>query len=70
MICQFKLKIRGFEEPYKTRPGNKKRIEIEGARFKRVAEPPQDEPCRILLYSVTRLIQNICIFPETANKLH
>ena len=29
-----------FEELYKTRSWNKQRIEIEGARFKRVAEAP------------------------------
>ena len=39
MTCEFKT------VPYKTRSADKKRIKIEGARFKRVAEPPLDEPC-------------------------
>ena len=32
-------------EPSKTRSANKKRVKIEGERFKRVTEPLLDEPC-------------------------
>ena len=51
MKCEFKT------EPYKTRSLNKKRVKIEGARFKRVTEPPLDEPWivfKIVLFHIEK----------------
>ena len=49
MFC-FRMKCEFQTEPYKTRSANIKRIKIEGARFKRVAEPALDEPCYYFYY--------------------